>query len=153
MSPSDAQIERARLKEQWVLRVEAGEDVKAVRDALGLLYKVSYFPHLRRRYHQQGERWETFLDRRHGQATKGTPKVKDFLFETKGAEPHLTASQLRQRVWERFGIDISTSRINELLHAEGLSNPPGRPPGQTTPRAETEAAEGQDLDNAGLFLS
>jgi transposase len=153
MPPSDAQIERAHLKEQWVLHVEAGKDVKAVRDALGLPYKVSYFPHLRRRYHQQGERWEAFLDRRHGQATKGTPGVKNFLFETKRAEAHLTAPQLRQQVWEQFEIDISTSRINELLHAEGLSNPRGRPPGQTTPRAERETAEGQDLDNAGLFLS
>ena len=151
MSPSPAQIERAKKKEQWILRTAAGEDPEAVRQELGLPYQVSYLRHLRTRYEQGGRTWECLLDRRHRHANKGTLAVKVFLQEKKQAQPDLTGPELRQMVWEELHIDISLSRLNELLHAMELSNPPGRPPRRESTPHQPEPTE-RSLDNAGLFF-
>ena len=152
MGPSPAQIERAQKKEQWILRTAGGEDPEVVRQELELPHQVSTLRHLRRRYEQGGRVWEALLDQRHRHANKGTPAVKALLFEKKRAQPDLTGPQLRRMVWEALHIDISTSRINELLHAEGLSNPPGRPPQGGKACQQRQPAVERELDNAGLFF-
>lgn len=152
MNPSPAQIERAKQKEQWILRTAAGEDPEVVRQELGLAYKVSYLRHLRARYEQGGRTWEALLDRRHRHANKGTPEVKAFLFEQKRKQPDLTGPELRKMVWDKFQIDISISRLNELLHAEELSNPPGRPPRRERVPVVPQPTAERELDNAGLFF-
>jgi len=90
------------------------------------------------------------LERRHGIATKGTAEVKAFLKKAKERDSQMTGAELCVQVWERFEIDLSLSRLNELLHAEGLSNAPGRPQKATTP--EMSLATEREVDNAGAFF-
>ena len=140
----------ARRKEQWILRTELGEDPNQVRRELRLNLKPSSLPWLRQRYQAGGRKWEALLERRHGIATKGTAEVKAFLKKAKERNPQATGAELRVQVWERFEIDISLSRLNELLHAEGLSNTPGHP--RKAPTPETSSATERDIDNAGAFF-
>jgi transposase len=140
----------ARRKEQWIRRAEQGEDPDRVRRELKLKLKTSSLPWLRQRYQAGGRKWSALLERRHGIATKGTPEVKAFLKEAKERHPQVTGAELCAQVWERFEIDISLSRLNELLHVEGLSNALGRPPKAPTP--ETNSAAEREVDNAGAFF-
>jgi hypothetical protein len=137
-------------KEQWILRTEQGEDPDRVRRELKLKLKTSSLPWLRHRYQAGGRKWQALLERRHGIATKGTVEVKAFLKKAKEKSPQATGAELRTQVWERFEIDLSLSRLNELLHVEGLSNAPGRPP--KVPPSETPSASERDIDNAGAFF-
>ena len=140
----------ARRKEQWILRVEQGENRDKVRRELKLKLKTSVLPSLKQRYKAGGRKWQALLERRHGIATKGTAEVKAFLKKAKEQDPQATGSELCVQVWERFEIDISLSRLNELLRAEGLSNSPGRP--RKASRPEKPAAPERDIDNAGAFF-
>ena len=115
-----------------------------------LKLKPSSLPWLRQRYQAGGRKWSALLERRHGVATKGTAEVKAFLKRAKEQNPQVTGVELRVQVWEQFEIDISLSRLNELLHVEGLSNTPGRP--QKTPLPETDSAAEREVDNAGAFF-
>jgi len=138
----------ARRKERWILRVEQGEDPDTVRRELEL--KPSSLAWLRQRYRAGGRNWQALLERRHGVAHKGTAEVKAFLREAKERNPQATGGALCVEVWERFETDISLSRLNELLHTEGLSNSPGRP--RKAPVPETPSAPERDIDNAGAFF-
>jgi transposase len=138
----------ARRKEQWILRVEQGEDPDKVRRELKL--RPCSLAWLRQRYKAGGRKWQALLERRHGIARKGTAEVKAFLKKAKGRNLQATGAELCVEVWERFGIDISLSRLNELLHAERLSNSPGRP--RKEPAPETPSAPERDIDNAGVFF-
>lgn len=140
----------ARRKAQWIRRTAQGEDPDPVRQELKLHLKASSLPRLRQRYQAGGRKWQALLERRHGWATKGTPAVKAFLQKAKARHPQATGAELCVQVWERFEIDLSLSRLNELLHAEGLSNAPGRPRKVSPP--ETASAAERDLDHAGAFL-
>jgi hypothetical protein len=140
----------ARRKEQWILRTEQGEDPNQVRRELKLNLKPSSLPWLRQRYQAGGRKWQALLDRRHGIATKGTAEVKAFLKKAKVRNPQATGAELCVQVWERFEIDISLSRLNELLHADGLSNAPGHPRQVST--SEMSSATERDLDHAGAFF-
>jgi transposase len=140
----------ARRKEQWILRGEQGEDPKQVCRELKLHLKASSLPRLKQRYQVGGRKWQALLERRHGWATKGTAEVKAFLKKAKDQSPQATGAELCIQVWERFEIDLSLSRLNELLHAEGLSNAPGRP--RKAPTPERPSASERDLDNAGAFF-
>ena len=140
----------ARRKEQWILRVEQGENRDKVRRELKLKLKTSVLPSLKQRYKAGGRKWQALLDRRHGIATKGTAEVKAYLKKAKEQDPQATGSELCVQVWERFEIDISLSRLNELLRAEGLSNSPGRPRKASSP--EKPSAPERDIDNAGAFF-
>jgi transposase len=140
----------ARRKEQWVLRTAQGEDPDQVCEELNLHLKASSLPRLRHRYQTRGRNWQALLERRHGWATKGTAAVKAFLQKAKARHPQATGADLCVQVWERFEIDVSLSRLNELLHAEGLSNAPGRPRKASLP--ETASAAERDLDHAGAFF-
>jgi transposase len=140
----------ARRKEQWIRRTEQGEDADRVRRELKLKLKTSSLPWLRQRYQASGRKWQALLERRHGIATKGTAEVRAFLKKAKAQNPQATGAELCIQVWERFEIDISLSRLNELLHAESLSNAPGRP--QQAPTPETNSAAERDIDNAGAFF-
>ena len=140
----------ARRKEQWILRSEQGEDPERVCRELKLKLKTSSLPWLRQRYQAGGRKWSVLLERRHGIATKGTAEVKAFLKKAKDQHPQATGGELCVQVWERFEIDLSLSRLNELLHAEGLSNAPGRPRKVSTP--EMSSAAEREVDNAGAFF-
>jgi len=140
----------ARRKAQWILRSEHGEDPDRVCRELKLHLKASSLPRLRQRYQAGGRKWQVLLERRHGWATKGTAEVKAFLKKAKERNSPMTGAELRVQVWERFEIDLSLSRLNELLHAEGLSNAPGRPRKTSTP--ETSSALERDIDHAGAFF-
>jgi transposase len=140
----------ARRKEQWILRTERGEDPERVNRDLKLNLKSDALRRLKQRYQAGGRKWQALLGRRHGVATKGTAEVKAFLKKAKERDPQATGAELRRQVWERFEIDLSLSRLNELLHAEGLSNAPGRPQKASAP--ETPSASERDLDNAGAFF-
>jgi hypothetical protein len=140
----------ARRKEQWILRTEQGEDPERVRRELKLKLKPSSWLWMRQRYQAGGRKWSAFLERRHGIATKGTAEVKAFLKKAKEQNPQATGANLCTLVWDRFEIDISLSRLNELLHAEDLSNAPGRP--QKTPTPERASAPAREVDNAGAFF-
>lgn len=140
----------AHRKEQWLLRTEQGADPNQVRRELKLNLKPSSLPWLRQRYQAGGRKWQALLERRHGIATKGTAAVRAFLKKAKARNPQATGAELCIQVWERFEIDISLSRLNELLHADGLSNTPGHP--RKVPPLETSAATERDLDHAGAFF-
>lgn len=119
----------ARRKEQWILRIEQGEDPKRVRCELQLTLSLTTLPRLNQRYRQVGRKWQALLERRHGIATKGTPEVKAFVAKAKAKNPQVTAGALVGQIWERFEIEISLNRMNELLRAAGSNNPVGRPSG------------------------
>jgi transposase len=140
----------AHRKEQWIRRTEQGEDADRVRRELKLKLKTSSLPWLRQRYQAGGRKWSALLERRHGIATKGTAEVKAFLKKAKEQHPQATGAELCVQVWERFEIALSLSRLNELLHAEGLSNAPGRP--QTAATPEMSSAAEREVDNAGAFF-
>lgn len=140
----------ARRKEQWILRTEQGESPQRVGRELKLKLKPSSLAWLRQRYKTGGRKWQALLERRHGIATKGTPEVKAFLKKAKEQHPQATGAELREQVWERFEIDLSLRRLNELLHVEELSNSPGRPR-KVSPPESSSAAE-REIDNAGAFF-
>jgi transposase len=140
----------ARRKEQWVLRTARGEAPERVRRELKLKQKVRTLALLRPRYQQGGRTWKALLERRHGVATKGTPEVKAFVIRAKAKNSQLTAAALVAQIWERFEIEISLNRLNEILKVEGLSNPVGRPKRSPAERAP-EPAE-RDVDHAGAFF-
>jgi transposase len=140
--------ELAQRKEQWILRTEQGESPQRVGRELKL--KASSLPRLRQQYQAGGRTWQALLERRHGIATKGTPEVKAFLKKAKEQHPQATGAELCVQVWERFEIDISLRRLNELLHAEALSNSPGRP--RKVPAPEPVSAPEREVDNAGVFF-
>jgi hypothetical protein len=142
--------ELAHRKEQWILRTEQGESPQRVGRELKLKLKTSSLPRLRQQYQAGGRTWQALLERRHGIATKGTPEVKAFLKKAKEQSPQATGAELCVQVWERFEIDLSLSRLNELLHAEELSNAPGRPRKVSPP--ETSSAPEREVDNAGAFF-
>ncbi len=140
----------ARRKETWLIRTEQGENPARVRRELKLKLKIRTLSRLRRRYEKGGRTWQALLGRRHGLATKGTPEVKAFVRKAKAKHPHLTAAELVEQIWERFEIEISLNRLNEILKVEGLSNPVGHPkrsPADCAPRP-TE----RDVDHAGVFF-
>lgn len=139
----------ARRKEQWILRVEHGEDPERVRRELKLPLKTSGLPSLKQRYRRGGRKWRALLGRRHGIATKGTAAVKAFLAKAKARDPQLTGAELCVQVWERFEIEISLSRLNELLQEAGLSNPPGR---RAKEPDETPADSAREVEHAGAFF-
>ena len=99
----------ARRKEQWILRVERGEDPARVRRELKLPLKTSSLPWLKRRYQRGGRKRQVLVGRRHGVATKGTAAVKAFLAKAKERDPQLTGAELCLQVWERFEIEIGSS--------------------------------------------
>ena len=140
----------ARRKEQWILRVEQGEDADKVCQELKLKLKTSVLPSLKRRYKAGGSKWQALLEHRHGTVTKGKPEVRAFLKKAKEKDPQASGGELCDQVWERFEIDMSLSRMNEILHAEGLSNSPGRP--RKAPSSEPPSAPERDIDNAGAFF-
>jgi transposase len=140
----------ARCKEQWILRTERGEDPERVRRELKLPLKASSLPSLKHRYQRGGRKWQALWGRRHGVATKGTAAVKAFLAKAKARHPQLTGAELCVQVWERFELEISLSRLNELLHEAGLSNTPGRP--SKAPAADLAAASGREVAHAGAFF-
>lgn len=140
----------ARRKEKWLRRTEQGENPERVRRELKLQLKIRTLSRLGPRYEKGGRTWQALLGRRHGRATKGTPEVKAFVRRAKAKRPHLTAAALVEQIWERFEIEISLNRLNEILKAEGLSNPVGHPkrsPAERAPRP-TERA----VDHAGVFF-
>jgi transposase len=142
--------ELARRKEQWILRTGRGEDPERISRELNLNLKSDALRRLKQRYQAGGRKWQALLGQRHGVATKGTAEVKAFLKKAKEQHPQATGAELCVQVWERFEIDLSLSRLNELLHAEGLSNAPGRPRKASPP--ETASAAERDLDHAGAFF-
>ena len=139
----------AHRKEQWILRVERGEDPEQVRRELKLPLKTSSLPSLEQRYQRGGRKWRALLERRHGIATKGTAAVIAFLTKAKAREPLLTGAELCAQVWERFEIEISLSRLNELLQAADLSNPPGR---RAKDPDETLVGSTREVEHAGAFF-
>jgi transposase len=124
--------ELAQRKEQWILRTEQGESPQRVGRELKL--KASSLPRLRQQYQAGGRTWQ----------------VKAFLKKAKEQHPQATGAELCVQVWERFEIDISLRRLNELLHAEALSNSPGRP--RKVPAPEPVSAPEREVDNAGVFF-
>jgi hypothetical protein len=139
----------AHRKEQWILRVEQGEDPEQVRRELKLPLKSSSLPSLKQRYQRGGRQWRALLERRHGIATKGTAAVRAFLTKAKTRDPLLTGAELCAQVWERFEIEISLSRLNELLQEADLSNPPGR---RAKEPDETHAGSAREVEHAGAFF-
>ena len=140
----------ARRREQWILRIEHGEDPQSVCRALNLRLSLKTLPKLQRRYQLGGRKWRALLERRHGIATKGTPEVKAFMAKVKAKNPEVTAAALVMQIWDRFEIEISLNRMNELLRAAGLNNPVGRP--KLTPTNKLPKAAEHDVDHAGAFF-
>lgn len=140
----------ARRKEQWIIRTEQGEDSKRVRNELKLTLSLKTLPRLRQRYRNNGRKWRALLERRHGLATKGTPEVRAFVAKAKAKDPQATAAKLVTQVWDRFEIEISLNRMNQLLRAAGLNNPVGRP--KQNPADKPPKALERDVDHAGAFF-
>src|SRR5713101_5303040 len=140
----------ARRKEQWIIRTEKGEDPKRVRNELKLSLSLKTLPRLKQRYRNNGRNWRALLERRHGIATKGTPEVKAFVAKAKVKDRQATAAELVTQVWDRFEIEISLNRMNQLLRAAGLNNPVGRP--KQNPAAKRPKPMERDVDHAGVFF-
>jgi transposase len=142
----------ARRKEQWIRRSEKGEDPKRVRNELKLTLSLKTLPRLKQRYRNNGRKWQALLERRHGIATKGTPEVKAFVAKAKVKDPQATAAELVTQVWDRFEVEISLNRMNQLLRAAGLNNPVGRPKQNPADTRSVPKAMERDVDHAGAFF-
>ena len=85
----------ARRKEQWILRVEQGEDPKRVGRELKLKLKPRALERLKRRYRAGGWQWQALLDHRPGRRRGATGKKY-------GAKKHKqTAHDRHRQTWAR----------------------------------------------------
>ena len=148
-SPAERE-DLARRREQWILRIEKGEDPERVRRELKLKLKVRTLARLKPRYQKGGRTWQALLERRHGLATKGTPAVMAFVAKVKARHRQITAGEMVAEIWERFEIEISVNRLGELLKQAGLSNPVGRP--RQAPAEPPAKTAGREVDHAGAFF-
>jgi hypothetical protein len=139
------QVNRALAQEQFLQRLDHGEDFEALCQKLGLCLKPRSLPFLRRRYRQGGSTWEALLDHRHGHSYKITPERRAWLRTQKQENPALTQAELVQRFEEEFRISISQSQISNVLRAEGVAIPGGQryhPPGE----------QSLPIERAGVFF-
>jgi len=122
------QVDRALLKEQLVLRVEQGEDVKSVSQELGLTYHPKHVWRLRRQYAEGGRHWAALIDGREGkQATKITARIMQWLMGELHSHPEATATELREHIRQRFEVEVSERYVRQLVHDLGRSGQAGRP--------------------------
>jgi transposase len=120
------QVQRALAQEQLLLRLDQGEDFKALCQELGLFLSRDYLPQLRRRYHQGGASWQALIDHRHGHTYKVTPERRAWLREQKQENPKLIQEELAERFEEKFKVSISQSHVSNVLREEGVAIPGGQ---------------------------
>lgn len=128
------QVERALAQEQFLRRLDQGEDFETLCQELGLSLSRNYLPQLRRRYRQGGSSlrqaqntaWEALIDHRHGHSHKVTPERRAWLREQKRENLTLTQKELADLFEDEFQVSISQSRVSDILREEGVATPGGR---------------------------
>jgi len=128
---------KAQRLEQLLLRVEAGEPLEAVCDALGLHVTAAELAWWQTQYEAAGRSWEVFLDGRYGRPQKVHSGMREWLYARKRADATLTAPELARELEQQFQVTVSANHVNYLLRKVGLTGPSGRP----GPREEESTAE------------
>lgn len=139
------QVNRALAQEQLLKRLEAGEDLEALCQELGLAHSRNYLPELRRRYHEGGATWQALIDHRHGHSYKVTPIRRAWLRQQKQENPVLTQTQLAKLFEDEFQVTISQSQVSNILRAEGVAIPGGQ-------RYHAAAEQSLPVERAGVFF-
>lgn len=151
---TQAQVDRALLKEQLILRVEQGESLAVVSKELGLAYHPKHFSRLRRRYAAGERHWTALVDEREGRASaKLTAELVQWTMAALQRDPDITATQLRIEIEREFEVEVSERHLRRLAHALGRSGRKGRPSRVGTPeRLPTEPLLIEQTPHAGIFF-
>lgn len=155
MDYPEAVKEKAKRLEQLLLRVEAGESLEEVNQALGVKVGEEQLVCLRDKYEAGGRKWEALLDGRWGHAQKIHSGILEWLYARKDKDNDVRAPQLAREIEELFGVKVDPGHINYLLRKRGLTAPTGRPrKKQAGENEETEAAipPSESIENAGIFF-
>ena len=154
MEYPDAVIAKAKRMAKVVERVEAGAPLRAVCTELSVSVSAEQLNRLRTRYESGGKSWEALLDGRFGHDVKAHSALRAWLYERKGQDASLRASQLAKEIGEKFDVHLSIGHINHLLRKRALTEPPGRPTQavEATNEPETREEAAASQENAGLFF-
>lgn len=124
---SDHQLDKAKRKEEAVLRLIKGEPlVKIVPDYPGIPLTSATWYRLKKRYQEIG--LEALIDKRKGLSYKMRPEIRMFIVDKKELTHQLSCAELASLVEEKFGIKISSSLISHILKKEGVKSKRGRRP-------------------------
>lgn len=151
---TQAQVDLALRKEQLILRVERGESLETVSQALGLAYHPKHVSRLRRRYLEGGRHWVALVDGREGgQATKITGQVALWLVGELQRDLNVTASHLCDQLQRVFGVEVSEGRMRQLAIGLGRQGQPGRPRRSSRPAiTSAEPLIIEQTQHAGIFF-
>ena len=155
MDYPDAVIAKAKRLATLIERVESGESLSGVCAGLGVSISSDQLTKLQTKYETGGREWEALLDGRFGHDVKAHSALRAWLYERKGQEPSLRASQLAQEIAEKFNVELSIGHVNHLLRKRGLTAPPGRPfkrQEEATAEKETREEAAASQENVGLFF-
>jgi transposase len=138
-------VNRALAQEQFLQRLDQGEDFEDLCRELGLSLSRDSLPYLRRRYRQGGSSWEALIDHRHGHPYKVTPERRAWLREQKRRNPALTQQELTDLFEAEFQVSISQSHVSNILRAEGVAIPGGQ-------RYRPQEERALPVERAGVFF-
>ncbi len=124
---SDHQLDKARRKEEVILRLTKGESlVNIVPDYPDIPLTSATWYRLKKRYRETG--LEALVDKRKGLSYKARPEIRRFIADKKEATQRLSCAELVSLVREKFGLKISNSLISHILKKEGIRSRRGRRP-------------------------
>lgn len=151
---TQAQVDRALLKEQLILRVEQGESLAVVSKELGLACHPKHFSRLRRRYAAGGRHWTALVDEREGRVSaKLTAELVQWTMAALQRDPAITATQLRIEIEREFKVEVSERHLRRLAHVLGRSGRKGRPSRLGTPGGlPTKPLLIEQTPHAGIFF-
>jgi transposase len=141
---------KAEKLEQMLVRLEAGEPLAEVCEALALKLTPARVEQLQAKYEAGGRQRAALLDGRYGHYQHVNSAIRAYLTERKQADAGLTAGALAVEVVEKYGVKISEGHINHVLREVALTRPPGRPRKNETPAQAAKPVPPQA--NAGLFF-
>jgi transposase len=141
---------KAEKLEQMLLRIEAGEPMAEVCQALGLKLTPKRVEQLQAKYEAGGRQRAVLLDGRYGHDQHVNSAIRAYLTERKQVDTSLTAGALAAEVAEKYGVQISEGHLNHVLREVALTRPPGRPRQNERPAPAAQPAPPQA--NAGLFF-
>jgi hypothetical protein len=141
---------KAEKLEQMLLRIEAGEPLAEVCEALGLKLTGERVAQLQAKYEAGGRQRAALLDGRYGHDQHVKSAIRAYLTERKQVDASLTAGALAAEVAEKDGVKISEGHINHVLREVALTRPTGRPR-QSGERSQAARPEPPQA-NAGLFF-
>jgi len=108
-------------KRQVVEVMLAGSHWQEATQQVGVRVSVSTAYRWVREWRQEGE--AGLSDGRHGHAYKMTPEIQVWLKESCGQAPHTPSSKIKEKIKEKFKVEISRAHLNRVRAELGVSRP------------------------------